>query len=171
MKPLSQAFLFANDRSSITRYCPVIGRLIFHMPATSAEVFEAFHNHDTRLRWDTLLGQATVEGGHRYPHVGAVSINVGRGWRGAFCLRTRFVSYDPPYLAAATIDEPAGIFNEWSASIRHRDRSDGTSDLIYTFKLVLRPRWFHWLCFDAVTAAFEKETRKRFESLAAYLRK
>ncbi|WCM21126.1 hypothetical protein NDK50_06625 [Paraburkholderia bryophila] len=149
----------------------MVSRLIFHMPATSAEVFEAFHNHDTRLRWDTLLRQATVEGGHRYPHVGAVSINVGRGWRGVFCLRTRFIAYDPPQLAAATIDRPAGIFSEWSASIRHRERDDGTSDLIYTFKLSLRPRWFHSLCVDAVTAIFEEETRQRFESLAAFLRK
>ncbi|MFM0598107.1 SRPBCC family protein [Paraburkholderia dilworthii] len=149
----------------------MVSRLIFHMHATSAEVFEAFHNHDTRLRWDTLLTQATVEGGYRYPYVGAVSINVGRGWKGVFCLRTRFVAYDPPQLAAATIDQPAGIFNEWSASIRHRDRDDGTSDLIYTFRLGLRPRWFHWLCVDAVTAIFEEETRQRFESLAAFLRK
>ncbi|PQV47496.1 polyketide cyclase/dehydrase/lipid transport protein [Paraburkholderia sp. BL21I4N1] len=149
----------------------MVSRLIFHMPATSAEVFEAFHNHDTRLRWDTLLRQATVEGGNRYPHVGALSINVGRGWRGVFCLRTRFIAYDPPHLAAATIDRPAGIFNEWSASIRHRERDDGTSDLIYTFKLSLRPRWIHWLCADRVTTIFEKETQQRFESLAAFLRK
>ena len=171
MRPLSPAFLSANDRRSITPYCPMVSRLVFHMPATSAEVFEAFHNHDKRLRWDTLLSQATVEGGHCYPHVGAVSINVGRGWRRLFCLRTRFIVYDPPRLAAATIDETAGIFNEWSASIRHRDRGDGTSNLIYTFKLGLRPRWFHWLCLDVVTAIFERQTRQRFESLAAFLRR
>jgi hypothetical protein len=148
----------------------MVSRLTFHMPRASAEVFEAFHNHDTRLRWDTLLKEATVEGGHRYPYVGAVSTNVGRGWKGVFCLRTRFVAYDPPHLAAATIDEPAGIFSEWSASIRHKDRGDGTSNLIYTLSFALRPRWIHWCCKDAATRIFEAETRRRFESLAAFLR-
>jgi hypothetical protein len=115
MKLLFPAFRFIHDPPAINRPRPMVSRLIFHMPATSVAVFDAFHNHDTRLQWDTLLKQATVEGGHRYPHVGAVSINVGRGWRAAFRLRTRFVAYDPPRLAAATIDQPAGIFNEWSA--------------------------------------------------------
>jgi hypothetical protein len=31
------------------------GRLIFVMPAPSAEAFEAFFNHSVRLQWDTLL--------------------------------------------------------------------------------------------------------------------
>ncbi len=37
-------------------------RRLIHMLATSAALFEAFHNHDTRLQWDTLLKQATMEG-------------------------------------------------------------------------------------------------------------
>lgn len=38
----------------------MVSRLIFHMHATSAEVFEAFHNHDTRLRWDKRWKVAIV---------------------------------------------------------------------------------------------------------------
>jgi uncharacterized protein YndB with AHSA1/START domain len=148
----------------------MVTRLIFHMPASSAEVFEAFHNHDTRLRWDTLLGEVTVEGGHRYPQVGAVSVNVGRGWRRLFVLRTRFVSYEPPHLAAATIDAPAGIFRQWSASIRHRDRDEGGSELIYTFTLRLRPRWLDRLFGATMDRIFAEETRRRFEALAVFLR-
>ncbi|GAB7537033.1 SRPBCC family protein [Burkholderia sp. 22PA0099] len=148
----------------------MISRLTFRMPATSAEVFEAFHNHDTRLRWDTLLKTAGVEGGHRYPHVGAISVNVGRGWKSLFCLRTRFVSYQPPLLAAATLVAPAGIFRTWTASIRHRDLGGGQSDLIYTVRFSLRPNWLDRHGKPIVVRLFEDETRRRFEALAAFLR-
>ena len=49
------------------------------MPAASAEAFEAFFNHEVRLRWDTLLKVNYVEGGGTHPYVGAVSTNRGRG--------------------------------------------------------------------------------------------
>jgi hypothetical protein len=39
------------------------GRLIFVMPARCDAAFEAFFNHDVRLRWDTLLRVNYVEGG------------------------------------------------------------------------------------------------------------
>lgn len=145
-------------------------RLTFAMPATAAEVFEAFHDHQVRLRWDTLLSHASVEGGGRHPAVGAVSVNIGRGWKRLFRLRTRFMTYDPPYLAAATLVAPAGLFREWSASLRHRDHGDGTSALIYTFSLALRPRWLHRIGARWVHAQFERETRARFTALAEYLR-
>lgn len=37
------------------------GRLVFVMPACSADAFEAFFNHSVRLRWDTLLSVNYVE--------------------------------------------------------------------------------------------------------------
>ncbi len=147
----------------------MISRLRFVMPATAARTFEAFHDHDTRLRWDTLLAEATVEGGHRRPHIGAISINRGRGWKRPFRLRTRFVAYAPPRLAAATLVEPAGLFREWSASLRHRDLGDGTSELIYTLAFSLRPGWVDACCRGVVARMFERETRRRFAALAAYL--
>lgn len=102
-------------------------RLIFIMPASAATAFEAFHNHAIRSTWDTLLAGATVEGGGTHPYVGAVTSNAGRDWMSGFGMRTRFVAYEPGRLAAATIVEPAGPFAYWGASMRHRDRTDGTS--------------------------------------------
>lgn len=141
------------------------------MPAPAKAVFEAFHDHRRRLQWDTLLSEAYVEGGADYPAVGAISVNRGRGLRGGFVLRTRFVNFDPPRRAAAVLVEPAGLFRQWAATLQHRDLEDGTSELLYTFDLALRPSWLG-VCLDAwVTSLFERATRQRFAALAAYLRR
>jgi len=108
------------------------GRLVFIMPADSADAFEAFFNHSVRLRWDTLLSVNYVEGGGTHPYVGAVSMNRGRGWKGGVTMRTRFLSYDPPRQASAELVAPTGPFALWAASLRFKDRDDGGSDLIYT---------------------------------------
>jgi len=63
------------------------GRLVFVMPADSADAFEAFFDHSVRLRWDTLLSVNYVEAGGTHPYVGAISTNRGRGWKSGFTMR------------------------------------------------------------------------------------
>jgi len=86
------------------------GKLEFIMPAGSAEAFEAFFNHGVRSKRDTLLNVTYVEGGGSHPYVGAVSTNVGRGWKTWLSMRTRFLSYNPPLQASAEMVEPTGAF-------------------------------------------------------------
>ena len=57
------------------------GRIVLTMPATGEATFEAFHNHQVRLKWDTLLSRAEIEGGGCHPYIGAISYNQGRGWK------------------------------------------------------------------------------------------
>ncbi|WP_197326485.1 hypothetical protein [Ralstonia solanacearum] len=119
-------------------------RLTLTMPGSAADAFEAFHNHEKRLRWDTLLSSAQG-------------------------MRTRFVSYRPPELAAAATVGPAGPIAFWAASMHHRDTEAGESELIYTFSLKLRPSL---RLFDALAAwIFERESRRRFAAMADYLRR
>jgi hypothetical protein len=146
------------------------GRLVFVMPARSADAFEAFFNHSVRLRWDTLLSVNYVEGGGTHPYVGAISTNRGRGWKTGLTMRTRFLSYDPPRQASAEMVEPTGPFALWAASMRFKDRDDGGSDLIYTYSIRLRPRWVGVLLDWLAGLMFAWETRRRFAAMASYLR-
>ena len=141
------------------------------MPASSAAAFEAFFNHEVRLRWDTLLRSTYVEGGGSHPYAGAITVNKGRGWKGGMGMRTRFLTYDPPRQAAAEMVEPTGMFQLWAASMRFSDREDGHSDLVYTYAIQLRPRWFAALFGWAGNLAFSWETRRRFKAMAAFLRR
>jgi hypothetical protein len=149
---------------------PWHGRLEFLMPAPSADAFEAFFNHEVRLRWDTLLHVTYVEGGGTHPYVGAISTNRGRGWKSGMVMRTRFMVYDPPRLASAEMVEPTGVFELWAASMRFRDRSEGNCDLIYTYAIRLRPKWAAVLFGWAGNILFAWETRRRFKAMADYLR-
>jgi len=145
-------------------------RIKMIMPASAAQAFEAFHNHTLRLHWDTLLSRAEVEGGGTHPYIGAITINQGRGWKRQFAMRTRFVNYQPGRVAAAVLVEPAGWFHGWAASLQHRDRDQGNSDLIYTFSVQLRPRWLGRVLDPLANRLFAYETRQRFTAMAAYLR-
>lgn len=144
-------------------------RIKLIMPCSAVDAFEGFHNHGVRLQWDSLLSHATIEDGSSHPYIGAISSNRGRGWKRLFAMRTRFVNYKPPRVAAAVLIEPQGCFQEWSASMQHRDLDDGTSELTYTFSVRLRPRWLGWLLNPLVNALFEFETRRRFAAMAKYL--
>jgi hypothetical protein len=111
------------------------GRMTFPMPAPRAAAFEAFFNHEVRLQWDTLLKVNYVEGGGTHPYVGAISTNIGRGWKRWLRMRTRFLTYDPPRQASAEMVEPSGPFALWAASMRFDERRDGNCDLIYTYAI------------------------------------
>ena len=149
---------------------PSYGRLAFVMPAPSAAAFEAFFNHEIRLRWDTLLQVTYVEGGGTHPYAGAISTNRGRGWKTGMTMRTRFLVYDPPRQASAEMVDPTGVFERWAASMRFTNRGDGSCNLIYSYAIQLRPGWleavFGWLG----NRLFAWETRRRFKAMADYLR-
>lgn len=145
-------------------------RIRMIMPASAADAFEAFHDHDVRMRWDSLLSRAEVEGGGSHPYVGAITFNQGRGWKRMFAMRTRFVNYQPGRVAAAVLVESAGWFESWAASMQHRDLDDSRSELIYTFRLQMRPRWLGRVLDPLVNRLFEYETRRRFAAMAEYLR-
>ena len=148
---------------------PSHGKLEFVLPAPSAGAFEAFFNHEIRLRWDTLLRAAHVEGGGTHPYAGAISTNRGRGWKAGMTMRTRFLVYDPPRQASAEMVEPTGIFERWAASMRVRDRGDGTCSLFYTYAIELRPAWLGALFGRAGSMLYAWEMRRRFRAMAAFL--
>lgn len=145
------------------------GRLVFTMPAKSVDAFEAFFNHSVRLKWDTLLRVNYVEGGGSHPYVGAVSTNLGRGWKSWLSMRTRFLTYDPPRQASAEMIQPTGPFALWAASMRFRDLDGARSELVYTFAIKVRPRWAGFFLDPLAGFLFARETRRRFKAMAAYL--
>ena len=140
-------------------------RLVFDMPAEAGVVFDAFHYHYWRPRWDSLVRDTVVEGGRAHPEVGVVSSNAGAGWLGLLSMRTRFVTYDRPRLAAATMVGRAFPFSRWAASMRHEATQDSHSQLIYSYTLQARWRWIEPL----VARAFERATHRRFRRLQTFL--
>ena len=72
----------------------------FPMPAEASVVFDAFHYHHWRARWDSLVSDTRVVGGAPCPCVGAVTENVGAGVLRSLSMRTQFVAYHRPHAAS-----------------------------------------------------------------------
>lgn len=147
----------------------VHGRLEFEMAADAEAVFDAFHHLQWRRRWDSLVGDSRVEGGADCPSVGAITVNQGRGWLQGVSMRTRFVSFDRPRVAAAVMLGRSFPFTQWAASMRHRALGPGCSLMIYTYRLEVGPAWARRLVEPLVAALFQRQTRRRFARLQAFV--
>jgi hypothetical protein len=144
-------------------------RLEFEMPARPDIVFDAFHYHEWRHRWDSLVRATHVLGGAPCPFVGAVTDNAGAGLLRGLSMRTRFVSYDRPHVAAAAMIGASFPFTRWAASMRHRAIDAERSLLIYTYSFEVSPSWLRWPMARITASAFEWQTRRRFARLQNFL--
>jgi hypothetical protein len=144
-------------------------RLEFPMPASEAIVFDAFHQHQWRMRWDSLVSATHVLGGAPCPFVGAVTVNAGAGALRGLSMRTQFVSYEPPRVAAAAMLGRSFPFTRWAASMRHRAIAANQSLLIYTYSFEVGPAVLRWVLEPSVKGIFDWQTRRRFARLQVFL--
>ena len=135
------------------------------MPAGSREVFALLHDYARRLEWDTLLSAAYLADGHTQAGLGATSVCVGRSMLGRIALKTVYVAFDPPRLAAVKMVNAPPLFESWAASIRHEDLGPDSSRLTYTWSFAARPTWLAWLLEPLIGRIFKGETRKRLRAL------
>ena len=139
------------------------------MPANEAVVFDAFHYHFWRMRWDSLVSATHVLGGAPCPCVGVVTENAGAGVLRGLSMRTRFISYDRPRVAAATMLDRSFPFTRWAASMRHRSIGPNESVLVYVYSFEVGPPWLAWLLEPVVDGIFHWQTRRRFGRLRQFL--
>lgn len=144
-------------------------RFEFEMPATEGVVFDAFHYHCWRLRWDSLVRATTVQGDTPCPFVGAVTDSAGGGALRKLSMTTRFVSFERPRLAAAVMIGRSFPFRRWAASMQHRPDGAGRSRLIYTYTFAAGPQAMRWLLEPPVALVFNWQTRRRFARLRLFL--
>lgn len=144
-------------------------RFEYEMPAPAQVVFDAFHYHHWRHRWDSLVHATHVLGGAPCPFVGAVTENSGGGLLRPLAMRTRFVSYQPGRLAAAAMEGRAFPFARWAASMRHRPLDAGRSVMIYTYSFECGPAGWRWLLEPLVKRVFDWQTQRRFARMRTFL--
>lgn len=144
-------------------------RFEFLMPASEAIVFDAFHHHHWRMRWDSLVSTTRVLGGAPCPFVGAVTENAGAGVLRGLSMRTQFLTYEPPRVAAATMLGRSFPFSRWAASMRHRATAPNQSLLIYTYSFEVGPAALRWVMEPIVKMIFDRQTRRRFARLQDFL--
>src|SRR5829696_687855 len=144
-------------------------RFEFDMPASPEVVFDAFHYHLWRARWDSLVNATHVIGGAACPYVGAVTENSGGGLLRGLAMRTKFISFDRPRLAAAAMQGHSFPFVRWAASLAHRPLAPGRSLMIYTYSFEAGPRGLRWFFEPVTKRIFDWQTRKRFARMKQFL--
>jgi hypothetical protein len=144
-------------------------RFEFDMPAPPEVVFDVFHYHRWRARWDSLVHATYVIGGAPCPYVGAITENSGGGWLRGLTMRTEFISFDRPRVAAATMRGRSFPFVRWAASMRHRAQAQDRSLMIYTYSFEAGPAALRWLVEPITKLLFDWQTRKRFARMQAFL--
>lgn len=141
----------------------------FIMPAPAEIVFDAFHYHVWRCRWDSLVEATHVIGGAECPFVGAVTENAGGGILRGLAMTTRFISFDRPHVAAASMRGESFPFRRWAASMRHKPLADGSSIMTYTYSFEVKPRMLRWIVEPVTKWIFDWQTRRRFARMRFFL--
>jgi hypothetical protein len=139
------------------------------MPAPSTVVFDLLHDYRRRLEWDTLLRAAYLVGEHASAGKGVTSVCVGRRSLGGIALRTIYVTFERPTLAAVKMVNAPAFFGTWAASIHHQDLSAQESRITYKFHFNAKPRLLRFILEPLMKRIFVWETRKRLRALRAYL--
>lgn len=138
------------------------------IPAVSVEVFRLLHDYDRRLEWDTLLQQARLCDGFTEAQLHATSLCTGHWYLGGIAVKTEYVSFKPPHIAAVRMLNRPPFFEAFAATIRHHDLSDGTSTVEYKYNFTARPKWLRWILHPVMACVFRWETRKRLRALQGW---
>ena len=145
------------------------GQISETIPAASHIVFDLLHDYTRRLEWDTLLQAAYLDGGAVVAGKGVTAVCVGRNSLGGIPIRSVYVSFDQPRVAAVKMVNAPAFFKSWAASIRHEDISDRESRITYRFNFVTKPRFLRFILDPIMERVFLWETRKRLRALKAFL--
>ena len=139
------------------------------MPAPSTVVFDVLHDYRRRLEWDTLLRAAYLEGDRACADKGVTSVCVGRRSLGGIALKTIYVTFERPTLAAVKMVNAPAFFGTWAASIHHEDVSAHESRITYKYHFKAKPRLLRFMLEPVMNAIFVWETKKRLRALRVYL--
>ena len=138
------------------------------IPASSSAVFDVVHDYTRRLKWDTLLQAAYLEDGARAAAKGVTAVCVGRKSLGSIALKTVYVTFERPRVAAVKMVNAPMLFKSWAASILHEDISAEESRLTYKFHFTVRPGFLRFVLEPLMQRLFAWETRKRLRALKAF---
>ena len=138
------------------------------IPAPSSAVFDLLHDYRRRLEWDTLLQAAYLADGATAAAKGVTSVCVGRRSLGGIALKTLYVTFERPTLAAVKMVNAPMFFEAWAASIRHEDISSTASRLTYKFQFTARPAFLRFVLEPVMKRVFVWETRKRLRALKGF---
>jgi hypothetical protein len=132
-------------------------------------VFDVLHDYHRRLEWDPFLRRAEVEDGAEKAGLGISTYCAARMRSGGFGMRTVYVSFRRPEVAAVKMTDGPWFLGDFAASITQKELAERRTRVTYKFSFSARPRWAAPVVEPLFKARFRHETRRRLESLKAHL--
>jgi hypothetical protein len=149
-----------------------VGKVIaesVEIESTAAEVFDLLHDYARRLEWDPFLRRADLEGGASEAGLGVSTYCVAH-WRiGGLGMRTVYVSFRRPRVAAVKMTHGPWFLSKFAASISQRESAERRTRVTYKFSFSVRPRWVAGFVNPLFRALFRHETRRRLAALKSHL--
>ena len=137
--------------------------------ASCRVVFDAVHDYEHRLEWDSMLSQARLLAGATAAEVGVRSRCVGT-WKGAFLgVETEYVTCERGRVAAVKLTNRPMFFDRFAATIRHEPLGEARSRTTYIYSFRARPRFFALLLEPVMQWMIAREVRDRLRSLRSFL--
>jgi hypothetical protein len=141
------------------------GRVTETIPAPARQVFDLVHDYPRRLEWDTLLSAAYLDDGYTEAAKGATSVCVGKWYLGGIALKTVYVVFDRPGVAAVKMVNRPPFFDSWAASLRHEDTGQDSSRITYAFHFTTKPEVLRFVLDPLMGVVFEFEVKRRLRAL------
>jgi hypothetical protein len=129
------------------------------------EAFDLIHDYPRRPEWDIQLLSAYPDDGHTEPAKGATAVCAGKWYFGGIALKTVYVTFDPPKLAAVKMVNSPPLFGSWASSLRHEEVGEDRSRVTYTFHFSAKPRLLGPFLEPLMGLVFRLETRRRLRAL------
>ena len=137
--------------------------------ASCEVVFDAVHDYEHRLEWDSMLSRARLLGGATAAAVGVRSLCVGT-WKSAFlAVETEYVTCDRGRVAAVKLTNRPVFFDSFAATIKHEPLGEARSRTTYIYSFRARPRFLAPLLEPVMQRMIAREVRDRLRSLRTFL--
>ena len=145
------------------------GSHTIEIDASCDVVFDAIHEYDHRLEWDSMLSQARLLAGATTAQVGVRSLCVGT-WKSAFlAVETEYVTCKRGRVAAVKLTNRPAFFDSFAATIKHEPLGEARSRATYIYSFRARPRFLAPLLEPVMQRMIAREVRNRLRSLRSFL--
>ena len=138
--------------------------------STSFQIFDLIHDYDKRLEWDSFLSNAVLLNDAERAGLNVVS---RCSTRSALCqmhMETKYISFNRPRVAAVKMTKGPWFFQKFAASIRLKEISEDTTEVIYRYHFTLKSKILMFLQ-PIINKILLQETKMRLMMLKDYLEK
>jgi|SRR6187399_1096354 len=137
--------------------------------ASCEAVFDAIHDYERRLEWDSMLSRASLLGGATAAKVGVRSLCVGTWKGGLLALETEYVRFERGKVAAVKLTNRPPFFAKFAATIKHTALGQGRSRMTYIYSFRARPIFLAPIFEPIMKVMLSREVRGRVEALRAFV--